>query len=206
VAAEHAAELASLKQQLAVAQKAAKRLSERQQAAAGAAGAAERQRDEAEQQLEAARVQLSKQHQALAGAREALAAREAEAAAAAANAAASAAASHQALLADRARLEGRLQEVQEQARSQHEKHALEMQVGVLGLCACTGPCCCRALLNIRVVCRARARCLVCVWVPQHVELRVKAAIARKDEQLASALEALHRTEAVLAAQQEELCS
>ena len=48
---------------------------------------------------------------------------------------------------------------------------------------------------------------------QHVELRVKTAIARKDEaiqqlqhQLAGAVEALRGTEAVLAAQQEELCN
>jgi hypothetical protein len=46
---------------------------------------------------------------------------------------------------------------------------------------------------------------------QHLELRVKAAVARKDEaiqqlqqQLAAALEALRGTEAVLATQQEEL--
>jgi hypothetical protein len=50
------------------------------------------------------------------------------------------------------------------------------------------------------------------FVLQHVELRVKAAIARKDEsiqqlhqQLTAAVEALRGTEAVLAAQQEELC-
>jgi uncharacterized membrane protein YecN with MAPEG domain len=54
--------------------------------------------------------------------------------------------------------------------------------------------------------------LVMELVLQHVELRVKAAIARKDEsiqqlqqQLTAAVEALRGTEAVLAAQQEELC-
>lgn len=47
---------------------------------------------------------------------------------------------------------------------------------------------------------------------QHVEARVKGAIARRDEaiqglqrQLAEAVEALKGTEAVLAAQQDELC-
>lgn len=53
---------------------------------------------------------------------------------------------------------------------------------------------------------------VCLCVLQHVELRVKGAIARRDEtivqlqqELAVAVEALRGTEAVLAAQQEELC-
>lgn len=54
-------------------------------------------------------------------------------------------------------------------------------------------------------------CCLFMLVLQHVELRVKAAIARKDEaiqqlqqQLAAAVDALRGTEAVLAAQQEEL--
>jgi uncharacterized membrane protein YecN with MAPEG domain len=53
--------------------------------------------------------------------------------------------------------------------------------------------------------------LLLLLLLQHVELRVKAMVACKDEaiqqlqqQLAAALEALRGTEAVLAAQQEEL--
>jgi hypothetical protein len=54
--------------------------------------------------------------------------------------------------------------------------------------------------------------LLCLQLAQHVEARVKGAIARRDEaiqglqwQLAEAVEALRGTEAVLAAQQDELC-
>lgn len=69
-----------------------------------------------------------------------------------------------------------------------------------------------ALGTQKQTCRKGEAETVCVWVLQHLELRVKAAVARKNEsiqqlqqQLAAAIEALRRTEAVLAAQQDELC-
>jgi hypothetical protein len=55
VAAEHAAAMTALQEQLQQSQKGAKRLAERGKAAAAAAAAAERQKLELEQQLEQAR-------------------------------------------------------------------------------------------------------------------------------------------------------
>lgn len=71
---------------------------------------------------------------------------------------------------------------------------------------CTTECPRNDLTDHRIACGCHVFALL-----QHLEHRVKAAVARKDEaiqqlqqQLAAALEALRGTEGVLAAQQEEL--
>jgi hypothetical protein len=75
------------------------------------------------------RQELACQHRALAAAKASLSAKESEASTAAATAAAGAASSLQQLRGDKARLEGRLQEVQEQLRQARQQHEVEIQVG-----------------------------------------------------------------------------